>query len=846
MITDIRQRSSRRFALAVISLLAVFIIVAALQSRPAAHAVLIAKRIERKAELCQGPETKGEVGHLLLMNAEIKAVISSADYAYAFSSSGGNLLDLARTAENYDGFTHFYTLLSTYWPNQAHYTNVEVAKDGRDGRMAVVRATGHDLEAPRIKVVTEYQLGPRDRFLTIVSTVTNESEGTVEGYAVGDAVQWGVADNFAPGAGYELLNVNKAFPWVAAQGERISYAYAIDADSFESMNHSTWTDSYIRNITLRPHQAYVFRRFLSVGTGGVASAVEVLLSRTHAALGTVDGYLRQKGTNAAIGKATVILGTEAMAPFLTAISDSEGHYVARVPPGAYDVSATAPGRPASEPKKVIVEPGRTTSADFGIGARGVVRYEVRDAESGALLPAKLVVESREGPNPYLGSPDKAEGALNNVFTATGRGVIGLPPGLYRIAATHGLAYSVAWGEVKIDGGAEAMLRLALRREVSAPGWFTADFHVHADPSDDSTVTLRDRVTSLAAEGIQIVASTDHNIISDYSSTIRRLGLTSELFSLPGDELTTVKWGHFNVYPLEYHPERRWGGAMTLREKSPDAFFAEARAQDEGRDKVIQVNHPRWPYQKHAYFDSVQLDVAHLEESKARGLSLDFDALEIMNGLWSGEDYFATELILKDWFALLDRGYSFTAVGNSDSHAVATQEVGYPRNYVFLGETATVRGMNRPDRRKTSEDAVVRAIKHHRVVVSNGPFVAFTAGAQSSIGDTLTSPASQGDVTLRIRAQWPEWMGAMDTLQVFANGTEVKAIPLAGIESPADVTVELSSASDAWVIVAVRGRRPMDPVLPSWKGRANTPFAVTNPIWIDRDGNGKFDPPAGRP
>ncbi|MCL4524602.1 MAG: CehA/McbA family metallohydrolase [Acidobacteria bacterium] len=810
-----------------------------------AHTILIAKTIERPAELCRGPEAKGEVGHFLLMNAEIKAVISAADYAYAFSSSGGNILDLARTADNYDGFTHFYTLLNTYWPNQAHYTNVQVLQDGSNGKLAVVRATGYDLGAPNIQVVTDYQLGLHDRFVTIVTTLTNRSDQAVQDYAVGDAVQWGVTDNFAPGVGYELLNVNRSFPWVAAQGNQISYGYATDAESFDSMNHSTWTDSYVRHITLSPHQPFVFRRFLSVGTGSVASAVQVLLSMKHMPLGTIEGFLRQGGTTAPIRGAAVFLRTEAASPFLTTTSDSRGRFVAEVPAGSYEVSATAPGRAAAKPRKIDVEPGKTTTVDFGFGARGVVHFEVRDAQSGQLLPAKLVVTSPEGPNPYLGSPDKATGALNSVFTATGTGEFSVPPGRYRVAATHGLAYSVAWGDVTVSGRAASPLRLTLRREVSTPGWFTADFHVHASPSDDSTVSLADRVTSLVAEGIQVVASADHNIISDYSSTIRTLGLTSKLFSLAGNELTTVEWGHFNVFPLLYRPQHRWGGAMDVRGKNPETLFAEARALDGGRDKVIEINHPRWPYQRHAYFDNVQLDVGDLEGSRARGFSLNFDALEIMNGLWSGEGYFATETILKDWFALLNRGYRFTAVGNSDSHTVVTQEVGYPRNYVFLGEATTIRGLNQPAARKTSEQAVVQAIKRHRVVVSNGPFVSFKAGGESRIGDILSIPPSKGAVKLEIHAQWPQWMGPMDTLQVFVNGKELKAIPLSGINSPANLTVEFSPDADTWVVVTVRGSRPMDPVLPTWKGRANTPFAITNPIWIDWDGNGTFDPPVGK-
>ena len=43
----------------------------------------------------------------------------------------------------------------------------------------------------------------------------------------------------------------------------------------------------------------------------------------------------------------------------------------------------------------------------------------------------------------------------------------------------------------------------------------ADFHVHAHWSPDSQISNRDRVTNMAAEGVEILVSTDHAFVTDY-------------------------------------------------------------------------------------------------------------------------------------------------------------------------------------------------------------------------------------------------------------------------------------------------------------------------------------------
>ena len=90
----------------------------------------------------------------------------------------------------------------------------------------------------------------------------------------------------------------------------------------------------------------------------------------------------------------------------------------------------------------------------------------------------------------------------------------------------------------------------------------------------------------------------------------------------------------------------------------------------------------------------------------------------------------------------------------------------------------------------------------------------------------------------------------------------------------DTAFDLTVSRDAWVVVEVTGTANMFPVVPPQEfepvsvdavleaiGRGldlsglsptgnlkpdrtypATPVALTNPIWLDRDGNGRFDPP----
>lgn len=217
--------------------------------------------------------------------------------------------------------------------------------------------------------------------------------------------------------------------------------------------------------------------------------------------------------------------------------------------------------------------------------------------------------------------------------------------------------------------------------------------------------------------------------------------------------------------------------------------------------------------------------------------------------------------LDDWFTLLNLGFRFTALANSDTHTMTTTEAGCPRNFVMAGTD---------DPQFLDDQDVADAVKAHHVVASYGPFVQLTIG-EAIIGDELISDAETLDATIEVQA--PSWMD-VDRVELYENGTLIQSWDVEG-EDPARFmeNVELRPSRDSWYVAIALGdgtmapvftpvERPiidlqavvvdalsgvsavqpfLEPAVPIPETYPITPYAVTNPIWVDRAGDG-FDAP----
>ncbi len=287
-----------------------------------------------------------------------------------------------------------------------------------------------------------------------------------------------------------------------------------------------------------------------------------------------------------------------------------------------------------------------------------------------------------------------------------------------------------------------------------------------------------------------------------------------------------------------------------------------------------------------------------DEFDAGNFSLDVDAIEIVNaktlvdvhnfrapdplpaGPFPDPQPVAGELVrdaqghieypgtVDTWFTLLDRDLRPTAVGTSDSHGTLLDgEPGFARTMLWLGTDHDVPGTF------TSRD-VVAAIKGHHAIATNAPLVQLTtlAGGGGMVGDEVASGATLVDVRVQIQA--PAW-APVDRVIVWSNGGVKlvdEAIP-AGSQTDFDKTYSLDLPVDAWVVAEVTGTQNMFPVVTALefesvntdavigalgvgfdlsalqgsiappKAYFLTPFAITNPIWIDVDGGGWTSPRA---
>jgi hypothetical protein len=213
---------------------------------------------------------------------------------------------------------------------------------------------------------------------------------------------------------------------------------------------------------------------------------------------------------------------------------------------------------------------------------------------------------------------------------------------------------------------------------------------------------------------------------------------------------------------------------------------------------------------------------------------DFHGLELMNG--AKDPFLRPEEpersgLFDDWHSFLNHGHRMIAVGASDEHSL--NELGMPR--IFFGS------QNERPELFHSQD-LVDAMFAGNILVSTGAFARVTV-AGKTMGDVVTDTDGTVDVAIRIEAI-PEI--DVTHFRVYRNCDEVlkQATTDADAVVKYDNAVTVAVSQDATVVVAGFGAKKLPRGLPQFEPR-NVPRFVSNAIFIDADGNGKFDPPGDK-
>jgi len=203
---------------------------------------------------------------------------------------------------------------------------------------------------------------------------------------------------------------------------------------------------------------------------------------------------------------------------------------------------------------------------------------------------------------------------------------------------------------------------------------------------------------------------------------------------------------------------------------------------------------------------------------------------VLNGYQDSERR-SVDRMIDDWFALLQHGHIVTATGNSDTHHLDHNIGGYPRNYVRVQE----------DKPQSLRDPleIPRAVKGHHVLFTTAPFVVVKVDG-AGIGDV--APARGGDAKVELEVRAAPWVSVSSAI-LYVDGHEVHRWK---VDKSSAVTrlkeiFPLHVTRDAWVVVRVDGDEPLAPVVGDRKRFDVRPLSLTNPVFLDVDGNGKYDP-----
>lgn len=840
-----------------------------------------------------GPDAIGGLDDWALQNGEICAVVADPAHESDALTTGGTLIDLGLCKRADDQFVLYLELLNNSADSIVGVERVEATvEDGIARITAFGRRDGIDVETRyeldrkkprRLRIETHVSPGPDAIDLSGFSGVTlnfrgltpfslsTTGEETSYGYtypAYRDRGLGDLADAAAPvdvvvGVGSSELDPGIAY------GQRMRSVKVRDAggetrdvprfflsDAFATIllgfSESFWIGDdrdlgwldlvQSQLMDLPDGSTLIFEQEIWVGDrSDVASVTDLLFWDSPIARGRTDAEGAVVHIDRADGN-----------PLTERRVDADHTFTVHLPPGEYAARIVAPGGRSLRREFEVTEEG----ADLGLLAVGAPAEIV--LPRGA--PMRLVFVGHGGTeDPDFGDDFRGyramEGDEPTRILAPRRSIhlmgndvdpetVTVRPGRYRVLATRGPEFSLESATLDVAAGARTLLEIdPPRRVLETPGIVASDFHIHSAPSLDNSTPTAGQVANSIASGSEVLVSSEHDHVFDFAPTIARLGVSSELPSLVGLEVTSEvstdlapqSIGHANVFPVPVEPLAYRRGAVANEGRRWRDVIAELRALPGQR--VIQLNHARTSddsMHKRAFLTHMgPADAAFepgtplreepndvlIEPAPTTALrDLDFDAMELLNGHHMGR----YEKLREDWFALLRQGEDIVGTANSDSH-FTTDPVATPRNYVdYEGEI-------RPAS-KFSAARFVNAVLEGRLFGTTGPIVAVSLdGARP--GDTLRA----GKATLRVDVRSAPWVD-VDEVRVYVNGVRVESRRIA---SDGRLEFPLEFTQDTFVTTEVWGEPSEDYqlVLPDF-----TPFAFTNPIWVDADEDGTWAHP----
>jgi len=782
----------------------------------------------QKDQLPQGKEADGIVGDFLLRNDKVEAVISGnlplrrANMSTFYGDSGitpGCLYDLTLRGESNDQITYFGPA-----QQQGAVSWVRVLKDGHDGE-AVIETAVTGANHGGLARYHHYQLRDGWPGLRITTTFVNESA--------------------------ELKKVSLMDKWTSflRTGNALGIAWADAVDPADKAGYAYGVIEAPEGLVpTKPYElvsgaSVTVTRFLAVGHSPVEAFG--LVAAQRGPVGQVTGTVHDaKGAPIASAEILVRTAGDFDANVGVVHPDAEGHFAIVLPEGKYSATFTDLGR-ADVPETMEVKAGTPATIEATMAVAAAIHFNVTD-DAGHSLPCKAQFLAAEGTDPVnLGPQNRAHGCADQYHSEKGDFRVQIPPGKYRVIVTRGIEYSHLEQQVTLAPGATFEFTGQLKRLVDTHGWVSADYHNHSTQSGDNTCGTPDRIINLAAEHIQFAPTTEHNRLYDWRPIIDRLGLASEIQTVPGMELTGAL-AHLNSFPFKPEPFTQDNGAPVWNPDPRIAALTLRTWQGAEPDRWVQINHPDMVKD---FIDSAD---AGKEDGGFKGLATVIDGIETQNGgttdilagrpFQIGKDNNGKETVwtIREfiWLQMLNRGHRYAAMAVNDAHQVYNNGVGGWRMYMPSKS-------DQPAEIDWRENC--RHAKAGHSYLTSGPFLQVQTEDGTGPGDTTR--AVKGGVKLKVRVQCTDWID-IDRVQVLVNGRQPKELNFTRAANPKmfkdgvvkfDETIKVPLREDAHIIVVAIGEHSdlSTGYGTSYQSKMH-PCAYNNPILV-KTGDHEFKP-----
>ncbi len=864
----------------------------------------LVRELKSDSERFEGPASLAAKGDWMLANAHAAFVIKSpteTEHTYAYY--GGLLVDAVAlegcsqvAPEQYgemplligriDVANFPATVLRTF-----RGTSAEVIADGSDGGPAILRVHGVDdwfwlvelelvkqaliADKPKqrsgplgIKLALDYTLAPDRAALQIDLVAFNETAKPQELH-VGAAAflddstpqqVWSAGTLAIGGFG---LKTN--LPWITGSAEAGAVVIAVDAQNLATA-HISGVDALIpvdqlgEPLKLAPKgsagDSDLQRFWVGVGRKDSASAIATLegIAIGGKAWSGVDvaGVVREEGSGEAIGGARVELERKrndgSFATLASARADDKGNFALRVPrvgaAGHLRLMAHAAGRHPSPALPMPEGEGPFADVELRLGPAGALGHDVRDGADKP-IPARLTLYGKDGASTGL------------YFATGGQATVPVPPGEYTLVVTRGYHHRPWSGAVTVAPGKTTAVSAVLPRVIDTSGWMSFDGHVHSHPSPDSTVPLGERYRTAAAEGLDIVVHTEHEIVVDSEPARLASGVAEYVRGVVGQEVTATLPEHTNAFGLKPDPSHRRGAPVKWLGLDIDQIYKAEKARGAA---FVSLNHPRKGCNWLCVIGWDREQVAPtLKDPTVVGLpagatlwSWDFEAVELLNGmdkaLFIDPKSPEGTGTFEDWMSFWNGGHRVAGFGVTDTHGYGPP--GAPRTYFRVPKD---------DLAAFSLPWLSDAVKAGRTQVSAGAFARVSAdGGKAGPGDLIPKSAialdKDGKATLALQVRI-DAIPEIDVTRVLvlvncdtaleiketSNGAMVKFDKTLQVPIPA---AALQSGKDAHITVLAFGKQPMPKGLESVDA-SKVPRVITNPMVLDLNGDGAFQGPGGK-